>query len=243
MKTLVSLILFVFSCGALAQFGDSAELPPCSSPLVRFAKKPIPCKQSIGDINVDFEIPVLKLGLKDIEKIFLGTESSGGGRIRVPNPDVQQQMPELEHFDFEFQMQCKLFLLRDFNLQISLLSEKKVTLHNRIQYVSPSQSTWRHSIVRGNDFIFSEKYAIGSPIDFVNPEVTLGVSSEVSTIESGRGVRLFACLLNENGDDNCITVESAPVDANIGSLIERRKDSPENIRRLQVDCDLEIYEQ
>jgi hypothetical protein len=139
LKTILNFLIFL-------SLSVSANKPSCDSPFVRLSLKPVACfNQGIPDGI--FDIPELKLDLKDIEKIFQGAESSGG---RMVGPMNQPRMPR-PVTPFPVTLECELKLLSDGGKRVSFLSKQRTFLTQSAYHKTIPANLWVHGLISGND--------------------------------------------------------------------------------------------
>lgn len=137
MKKLILLALM-----ALTSTQALAQLPLCNSSEVRLSIKNPSC---IGKFPPKFDLPQLGLQFGDLEKIILGSESSGGHGITDPT-----QRPVNGMWIQMATHQCQARFVIDGGKRVSWLLSADFALSSGAQLVSSSR-LWRGGVVEGND--------------------------------------------------------------------------------------------
>lgn len=119
-----------------------SQLPLCNSSDVRLSLKNPSC---IGKFPTKFDLPQLGLQFGDLEKIILGSESSGGRVIIDPT-----QRPVNGMWIQMATHQCEARFLIDGGKRVSWLLSADFTLSSGALMVS-SSNLWRAGVVEGND--------------------------------------------------------------------------------------------
>ena len=224
---LITILTMLFSASLFAQYTEEASnLPPCSSPLVRYSKLPVRC-QSSGNIDTSrpFDLPAERLNIEDIRSLFEAAESSGGGRPRprtTTDEEEQQQQQETTtsmEIGFNFELKCELKMVNDTDLTILLLSTYSLELSNQVTNGIIYSSDWNHFLSSSRSFEPSSMIAIPKGADVSSSDVYIGLSSDEYLSPDNSNVNLELCASNINGRDRCLLTGFDKDQASINEMI------------------------
>lgn len=161
-KKLIALFIALFLSGPALAAGDLL----CNSAEYRLSR--YTGKLCLGIHDREFDIPELKINLGDIEKILLGTESSGGRKV----PDILQRpingmrVQALTH-------RCEIRMLLDGSKRISWLLKAASDVALEVPFIVPN-GAWQSGLTEGNDVNgIIHPVSVRPPVELVQVGVVL----------------------------------------------------------------------
>lgn len=155
MKLLI-LTLALFAQPALT--AQKVDLLLCNDTDVVLSRTKIPCK---GELHLPdkFDIPQLRINIEHIKKIFLGAESSGGGRVVAP-ANMRTVAPTRPSLPYPIKLNCEARLVSDGGKRVSFLSLQDFKLNQYLNSTMLNKTGWAHFLMEGNSLYPAQRFAV-----------------------------------------------------------------------------------
>lgn len=207
---------------------DLLNLPFCSDALVRLYPAKLACIDDQKPTSL-FDIPELKIDYRDLYKIVLGSESSGGRIVVIGGTDTRTLN---QNFPVAIDLECTAKIIVDGAKTLSFLFEQDFSLNASHSNKTLDVDDWKKFVIEGNDFYTTQRFSVPSTPKFDLTNYNVSLEHVKATKKNSSKVILSVCKNN-----SCALVEQ-PVSKHI--FIARLKTKKSVSRDFSFDQTIQV---